>query len=193
MRRAFDRADEFEVVGEAGSIAEARAMLRSLEPDIVLLDVKLPDGIGIDWCREVRSQYPETIVVILTMYAGDQRLMEAREAGAAAFVSKAAPARDVVAATKRAVDHPDRFYADGLADAMARIESEHRPVLTRREAEVLQLLADGLGVSAISRRLFISESTTKTHVGKIYAKLGASNRAQALMTAVRLELVARPD
>lgn len=168
-------------------------MLRSLQPDVVLLDVKLPDGLGTDWCREVRSENPASIVVILTMYAGDQRMMEAREAGAAAFVSKAAPAREVVAATKKAVDNPDRFYADGLAEALARVESEHRPVLTRREAEVLQLLADGLGVSAISRRLFISESTTKTHVGKIYAKLGASNRAQALMTAVRLELVARPD
>lgn len=189
LRRAFERAEDFDVVGEAGSLAEARALLAKVQPDVLVLDIRLPDGDGLSWCKEVRDHDPGLAVVILTMYAGDQRLLDARDAGASAFVSKDAPAREVVATARDALARPDEFVASGLADALARTDSLHRPTLTARETEVLGLLAEGLGVAAISRRLYISESTAKTHVGKIYAKLGASNRAQALMTAVRLGLV----
>ncbi len=124
---------------------------------------------------------------MLTMYGDDAHLLRARSASASAFVSKDAPAQNVVSAIRHAAARPDKFVAEGLAEA-ERNRAEHA-LLTTREQEVLNLLAEGLGVAGISSALFISESTTKTHVAKIYGKLGASNRAQALMTAIQRGLV----
>jgi DNA-binding NarL/FixJ family response regulator len=123
------------------------------------------------------------------MYGDSEHLLRSKDAGASAFVSKDAPAADVVTAIRQAAARPDDFMADGLAEALAQQSKGQGTTLTKREQEVLGLLADGLGVAGISKRLYISESTTKTHVAKIYAKLGASNRAQALMTAIRKGLV----
>ena len=122
-------------------------------------------------------------IVVLTMYAGDDQLFGALEAGASAFVPKDAPAEDVIAAARHAAVSPRAFTATDLAGAMQRRLSPSGPQLSPREREVLGLLADGLGVAAISKQLYISESTTKTHISKVYEKLGAANRAQALMTA----------
>jgi DNA-binding NarL/FixJ family response regulator len=130
---------------------------------------------------------------MLTMYAGDEQLFAALEAGASAFVPKNAPSDDVVEAARHAATTPQSFTAKDLADAMKRKLSPSGPQLSPREREVLQLLADGLGVAQISRRLFISESTTKTHISKLYEKLGAGNRAQALMTALKLGLLRQSD
>ena len=112
------------------------------------------------------------------------------EAGASAFVTKDASADEVVAAARHAASSPKSFAAEDLAAVMSRrLAAPTGPRLSPRESEVLALLVDGLAVGQISKRLFISESTTKTHVSKIYDKLGASNRAQAVMAAVRLGLV----
>lgn len=189
MRRAFERADGFEVIAEAETLSDARAKARALSPEVVVLDVRLPDGNGLDLCREIRDNDPAVGVVILTMLGGDSALLDSHGAGASAYVSKDAPARDVVAAARRAAETPSEFVAEGYSDAVRRRRADSRPSLTAREQEVLELLAEGLGIAAISRRLFISESTTKTHVSKIYGKLGASNRAQVLMTAIRLGLI----
>src|SRR5215210_7321037 len=116
----------------------------------------------------------------------------ALEAGASAFVPKDAPAEDVIAAARHAAVSPRAFTASDLAGAMQRRLSPTGPQLSPREKEVLRLLADGLGVAGISKQLFISESTTETHISKVYEKLGAGNRAQALMTAMRLGLIANP-
>jgi DNA-binding NarL/FixJ family response regulator len=124
------------------------------------------------------------------MYAGDDHLFAAMQAGASAFVAKDAPADDVVAAARHAWVSPRNFTAANLVEAMQRKMSPRIAPLSQREAEVLQLLADGLGVAAISKTLFVSESTTKTHIAKIYDKLGAANRAQAIMKAVRFGLLA---
>lgn len=189
LRRAIERAPGLTAAGEGASVAEARALVRTVGPDVVVLDIRLPDGDGLAMCRELRDTYPALGVVILTMYGDDVHLLEAREAGAAGFVAKDAPARDVVAAVRRAAADPRSFSAEGLADAVRRHSESRAPALTERESQVLRLLAEGLSVSGISRRLYISDSTTKTHVGKIYTKLGASNRAQALMTALKLGLL----
>ena len=193
LRRSFERDGEFEVVGEAGSVAEAEKLLRLARPDVVVLDVRLPDGSGLQLAATARSDYPDLGIVVLTMYAGDEQLFSALEAGASAFVPKNAPSDDVVAAARHAAAAPQAFTAKDLADAMKRKLSPSGPQLSPREREVLQLLADGLGVAQISRRLFISESTTKTHISKLYEKLGAGNRAQALMTALKLGLLRQSD
>lgn len=190
LRRAFERAGDFTVVGEAASVAEGAAVVGRERPDVLVTDVKLPDGSGIDLAGQVRAGHPDMGIVVLTMYSGDEHLLGALESGASAFVNKDAPSDDVVAAARHAVAAPRSFSADGLAGAMQRrLATPKGPSLSPRETEVLHLLAEGLSAGSIGRRLFISESTIKTHIGKIYDKLGATNRAQAVMTAVRLGLV----
>ena len=158
-----------------------------------MFDVRLPDGSGIEAAGKARAQFPDLGIVVLTMYAGDEQLFEALEAGASAFVPKNAPAEDVVAAARHAASSPRSFTANDLAEAMKRRMSPSGPQLSPREREVLQLLADGLGVAQISRKLYISESTTKTHISKLYEKLGAGNRAQALMSALKLGLLKQSE
>ncbi|WP_205857374.1 response regulator, partial [Phytoactinopolyspora endophytica] len=189
LRRAFERDSEFQVVGEAASVGDARRLAETTQPDVAVLDVRLPDGSGLDLAQSLRSARPDVGLVILTMYAGDDQLFAALDAGASAFVPKSAPSDDVVAAARHAAAKPSSFIAADLAEAMHRKLNPSGPQLTRREREVLGLLAEGLGVSSISRKLYISESTTKTHVSKLYDKLGAGNRAQAIMAAVRAGLL----
>jgi len=123
------------------------------------------------------------------MYAGDEQLFGALDAGASAFVPKDTPTDYVLSAARHAAASPGTFTARDLAEAMKRRMTPTGPQLSPREKEVLALLADGLGVAAISRRLYISESTAKTHISKLYEKLGAANRAQAIMSALRLGLI----
>jgi DNA-binding NarL/FixJ family response regulator len=192
LRRALERTGSFTVIGESGTLQEARVRLARRPPDVLVVDVKLPDGEGLDLVREVVAQHPHMAVVVVTMYAGDDQLLAARDAGASAFVPKDAPVSQVVAAAQQTVANPRTFRADGLQGALSRAEDNQKPSLTPREQQVLDLLAEGLGVAGISRRLFISDSTTKTHVSKIYDKLGAANRAQAIMAAMRLGLISAP-
>jgi DNA-binding NarL/FixJ family response regulator len=193
LRRALERTGRFTVLGESGTLAEARARLSREAPDVLVVDVKLPDGDGLDLVRDLVPANPQMAVVVVTMYGGDAQLLAAMDAGASAFVSKDAPVSRVIAAAQRATSEPRRFHADGLEEALSRRDRFSTPMLTPREQEVLDLLAEGLGISGISRRLFISESTTKTHVSKIYDKLGAANRAQAIMAAMRLGLIQPPE
>ncbi|MFZ4511313.1 MAG: response regulator [Candidatus Nanopelagicales bacterium] len=193
LRRALEREPDVEVVAEAASVSEGVAMGRKSEPTVAIVDLRLPDGNGLDVVRALRAQSSDMGIVVLTMYAGDNQLFDALEAGASAFVPKSAPAEEIVAAARHAASSPHSFTSADLADALKRRTSPQGPQLSPREREVLQLLADGLGVSQISRQLFISDSTTKTHISKLYDKLGAGNRAQALMTALRLGLLEAPD
>jgi DNA-binding NarL/FixJ family response regulator len=189
VRRAFERGADFTVVGEAATIAEALVVIETTRPRVVTMDVRLPDGSGLDAVRTLRAAYPQLGIVVLTMYAGDDQLLGALDAGASAFVAKDAPADDVVAAARHAAVSPEAFSAADLADAMRRRLTPSTPQLSPREREVLALLADGLAVAAIAKTLYISESTAKTHISKLYDKLGAGNRAQALMTAMRRGLI----
>jgi hypothetical protein len=189
LRRAFERDGDFDVVGEADNCADALTMLSQLQPKVVVLDVRLPDGSGVEIARQAREQWPDLGIVILTMYAGDEYLFQALDAGASAFVAKDAASDDVVSAARHAAVSPRAFTASDLGDAMRRRLTPSGPQLTPREREVLALLAEGLGVAQISMQLYITESTTKTHISKLYEKLGAGNRAQALMTALRLGLI----
>ena len=106
LRRAFERAEDFTVVAEASSVAEGLAVAAQHKPDVVLMDIRLPDGSGLDAVKKLRAANPQMGIVVLTMYAGDEHLFGALEAGASAFVPKDAPAEDVVAAARHAAASP---------------------------------------------------------------------------------------
>lgn len=192
LRHALQATGQFDVLAEAGSVRDGFARAAAVRPEGAVIDVRLPDGTGFELVQRLRAQHPGMGIVVLTMYAGDEALFAALDAGANAFVDKGAPASDVIAALQRAMESPGSFFADGLAAAMRRRDTSHGPTLTDRERQVLALLADGFGVSQIARRLHIGESTTKTHIAKIYSKLGAGNRAQAIMAAMRMGLLSVP-
>jgi DNA-binding NarL/FixJ family response regulator len=192
LRRAFELADDFEVVGEAATAAAAVSRVAAAKPDVVTLDVRLPDGDGIDVAKRLRKEHAGLGIVILTMYPGDDQLFNALDAGANAFVAKSAPVSDVVAAARQAATNSGSFTSSDLAAALRRRSSETVIDITPRELDVLRLLAQGFSVGQVSRRLGISDSTTKTHIAKIYHKLGAGNRAEALMAAIRLGIIEAP-
>lgn len=177
------------MVGEAASCAEAMALDRAYCPDVLVVDVNLGDGNGIEIVRVIRQTRPTAGLVVLTMYDGDEHLFAALDAGASAFVLKQAPSEQVVQAARRAAESPNAFSADGLAGAMRRRMQPPAVQLTPRESEILALLAEGRSVADVSAHLYVSASTTKTHMGKLYNKLGAANRTQAVMAAVKLGLV----
>ena len=193
---AFTQADGFDVAGQAASVADGISQAQALAPDVVITDVRLPDGSGLDVVRALRKENKQIGLVVLTMYAGDEQLFAAMDAGASAFVGKDSPTSTVLSAARQASIAPLTFACTGLAEAMIRRMSSSAPRLSDRERQVLELLAEGLGVSAIAGRLYLSESTAKSHIGRIYDKLGAANRAQALVAAMRLGLIsstAPPD
>lgn len=192
LRRAFERSDDFDVVGETSSAAEAVRLATHLVPDVAVLDVRLPDGTGLDVARTLRAGSATLGLVVLTMYAGDDQLFAALDAGASAFVAKDAPVDAVLAAARHAVASPLTFSSSDLGAAMRRRLNPALPRLSPREREVLCALSEGLAVSGIAKQLRISESTAKSHISKLYEKLGASNRAQALMAGLRGGLIPAP-
>lgn len=190
LRQAFELTGDFTVVGEASSVSEALRVCATSRPDVAVVDLRLRDGSGLEVVQRLRRERPDAGIVVLTMYGGDDHLFAALDAGASAFVAKDAPSEDVVAAARHAAANARSFSAEGLADALRRrAEEPAGPQLSPRERDVLTLLVDGLNVAQISKRLYVSESTTKTHISKIYSKLGATNRAQAVMAAIRAGLV----
>lgn len=193
LRRAFERESDFTVVAEASGVAECLELATEHKPEVAVIDINLKDGSGLDAVVQLRKEYPEMGIVVLTMYDDDQHLFKAMEAGASAFVPKSVSTDQVLAAARHAASAPHAFSAADLAEAMRRRMSPTGPRLSTREAELLELLSEGLSVSAVARRMYISESTVKTHMSKLYEKLGASNRAQALMSAIRLGLIDTPS
>jgi DNA-binding NarL/FixJ family response regulator len=185
----FDVEEDMTVVGQAGSVAEGMAKFAALAPDVVVTDLQLQDGTGLDIVRSIRKGSNTTGLVILTMHAGDEQIFAAMEAGASGFVGKDAPSGEVVRAARHASVSPRSFVCSGLAGAMMRRTSSESTRLSDREHEVLLLLADGLGAAEIGKKLYLSESTAKSHIARIYQKLGAANRAQALVTAMRIGLL----
>ncbi|WP_232675768.1 response regulator transcription factor [Nocardioides sp. R-C-SC26] len=185
----IDLEDDMTVVGTAGSVRDGLDRFGALAPDVVITDLQLPDGTGLDVVRTIRKTSNTTGVIVLTMHSGDDQIFAAMEAGASGFVGKDAPSTDVVRAARHAAVSPRAFVCAGLAQAMMRRTSGESTALTEREHDVLLLLADGLGAQQIGAQLYLSESTAKSHIAKIYQKLGAQNRAQALVTAMRIGLL----
>lgn len=181
---------DLEIVGESGLGADAMAIVATTRPDVLVLDSVLPDVDGLQVAREIRDQYAELGIVLLASDGRDDVLFQALESGVSAFVTNTAPIEEVLAAIRHAAVAATSFTATGLAPAMARRDQpQAQPLLSPREAEVLSLLGQGLSVRAIATKLCVSLSTAKTYVARLYEKLGASNRAQAIMNALKLGLL----
>ncbi|MGW1341293.1 response regulator [Kribbella sp. NPDC002412] len=179
---------ELLVVGETGLGSQAAGLVADTQADVVVLDTALPDVDGLTIARELRDRYAGLGIVLLTSNGEDDVLFRALEIGVSAFVPKTAPAAEAVAAIRHAAVAAGSFIASGLGPAVARRQVV-RTVLSPREAEVLALLGQGLSIAAIGAAMYVSHSTAKTYVARLYEKLGASNRAQALMTGLQLGLL----
>jgi DNA-binding NarL/FixJ family response regulator len=183
-------ADDPVVVGEAGDVASAIAATAELGPDVVLMDLNLPDGSGIDAVRALAAGHPGVRVLVMTMSTDDDAVVAAMRAGARGYVVKGASRRDLVESVRAvasggAVFSPvvaDRLagYFTGLAAVPGR---EAFPQLTEREREVLDLLARGLDNRGIARALFLSDKTVRNHVSNTLAKLDVSSRSVAVRRA----------
>ena len=185
----FDLEEDMTIISTAGSVVEALRKFDELQPDVVVADLQLQDGTGLDIVRSIRKVSNTTGLVVLTMHSGDDQIFAAMQAGASGFVGKDAPSSEVVRAARHAAVSPRSFVCTGLVGAMMRRGTAESTRLSDREHEVLLLLADGLGAAAIGDKLYLSESTAKSHIARIYQKLGATNRAQALVTAMRIGLL----
>jgi DNA-binding NarL/FixJ family response regulator len=190
LRELINRHSDIEIVTECVSAAEAPRKLSAARPDVVTVAVNLPDGDGLLLARDLRDRRADLGIVILTSRNEDDVLFRALETGVSAFVAKTAPLEEVLAAIRHSAVAAQSFTASGLATALTRRrEAAERLALSAREMEVLRLLRDGLPIPAIALQMYISYSTAKTYVARLYQKLGAANRAQALMAAVQYGLV----
>jgi DNA-binding NarL/FixJ family response regulator len=193
LARIADEQADMESVGECGSVAEAIELAEALRPDVVTIDILLSDGDGLDLARELRDRYQELGIVILTSQGEDDVLFRALDTGVSAFVSKSASANEILGAIRHSAVAASSFSAAGLVQALRRRGDVPKgPLLSPREGQVLRLLQEGRSVPEVATELFVSLSTAKTYVARLYEKLGATNRAQALMAAVRLDLIHAP-
>jgi DNA-binding NarL/FixJ family response regulator len=184
---------DIEVVGEAGSADEAVAVARSVLPDVVLMDLRMPGGDGVTATAGVLAAAPLARVVVLTTYETDADILRAVESGAAGYLLKDASRTELVAAI-RAAARGETVLAPSVASRL--VDRMRRPhaadALSARELQVLRLVADGLSNSEIGRELFISEATVKTHLLRTFAKLGVSDRTAAVTTAIASGHLAPP-
>jgi len=178
-----------EVVGEAGDGIAAVAEALRLRPDVVVMDVALPGQDGVAAALQLRSQAPEVQVVMLTMFADGATLREAIRAGAAGYLVKDCSTVEIVRVLEEVAAGQVLLSAE-LAESL--LEADRRsgePVLSKREAEVLQLVAEGASTTDVATRLFISVKTVKNHLSSIYEKLDARDRTQAVLQGLRLGIV----
>jgi DNA-binding NarL/FixJ family response regulator len=189
LRALLASADGIEVVGEAGSGEEALALAAQLTPDVVLMDLQLGDGIdGVTATRELTSGTPAPRVLVLTMFDTDADITRAVEAGATGYLLKAERPEELFAAIRDAATGRTALSAP-VADRLLAHLRDPRPSLSDREHEILQQLSRGLGNREIARALFISEATVKTHLQRIYGKLGVETRAGAVALAKERRLL----
>jgi DNA-binding NarL/FixJ family response regulator len=192
LRTLLESEGDIEVVGEAGSVADAVSECRRLEPDIVLMDVRLPDGTGVDACRRLRQEVPHCRVLILTSFADSELVVEAIEAGAAGYVLKQLDTEQLLRAIRGIRDGDSVLDPSVTPGVLARVREAARnrradafADLTPRELEVLEEVARGLTNAEIADRLVLSEKTVRNHISAILAKLNVGNRTEAATYAVR--------
>lgn len=185
--------DDLEVIGEAANGAEALRMARALHPDVILMDILMPEMDGITATAAVRKELPEIEVVALTSVLEDKSVVGAIRAGAIGYLLKDTEASDLVSAIRAAAAGQVQLSPKAAARLMREVRTPETPdlaePLTERETDVLRLLAQGKANKEIALVLFIGEKTVKTHVSNILSKLNVSSRTQAALYATRIGLV----
>ncbi|KFZ81557.1 LuxR family transcriptional regulator [Amycolatopsis sp. MJM2582] len=183
---------DIEISGEAASVSEALTRIPATETDIAVLDVRLPDGTGIELCRELLSTRPDLRCLMLTSYADDEALLTAIMAGASGFVLKQVLGNDLVSAIRTIAEGGSLLDSRTTAALMNRIRREHDrddPIagLSEQERAVFELIGEGLTNREIGERLFLAEKTIKNYVSRILGKLGIQRRTQAAVLANELK------
>jgi len=168
-------------VGEAANIAEARAQIAHTNPQVIVVDLSLPDGNGLEIVTWARSISQRIGIVVLTLNSAKDYLLTVMKSGASAYVEKSAPLAELIAAIEHSATAPLSFSAQGISGVISKDLQANS--LTQREAQVLQKLADGLSAADIGLELFITQATVKTHLASIYRKLESKNRIQAIIVA----------
>jgi DNA-binding NarL/FixJ family response regulator len=196
----LDRRPSFQVVAEAGTVEEAIAAARRFEPDLVVMDVRLPDGSGVEACREIRAELPATRVVMLTSFPDDEAVFSAIVAGASGYLLKQIRARDLVAALER-VGRGESLLDPAVTEkVLARVRQiaagethDELAGLTSQERRILMLVAEGKTNKEIAGEIFLSDKTVKNYVSSILAKLNLERRAQAAAFVAKHRLEGERD
>ncbi len=188
----LDRRAGFHVVAEAGTAAEALEQARRFQPNLVVMDVRLPDGSGIEACRDIRSEMPDTRVVMLTSYPDEDAVLAAIVAGASGYLLKQVRARDLVAALETVAAGGsllDPAVTGKVLERMRRIatDDDELAALTKQERKILALVAEGKTNKEIAGEVFLSDKTVKNYVSSILAKLNLERRAQAAAYVARMK------
>jgi DNA-binding NarL/FixJ family response regulator len=191
----LERREGFQVVAQAGTVAEATENARKYQPDLVVMDVRLPDGSGIEACREIRAEFPATRIIILTSYPDEEAVFAAIVAGASGYLLKQIRGRDLVAALEsvgRGESLLDPAVTEKVLDRVRRIASgtytDELAQLTRQEQKILLLIAEGMTNKQIASEIFLSDKTVKNYVSSILAKLSLQRRSQAAAFVARHRL-----
>ena len=181
---------DIEVVGEAGTADEALRRVPAARPDVAILDVRLPDGIGVEVCRDIRSRHPDVQCLMLTSFADDEALFDAIMAGASGYVLKQVRGRDLVDDVRRVAAGQSLLDPGVTARVLDRLrrgpDQEPGPHLTDQERRILDLLPEGLPNRQIGERLYLAEKTVKNYVSNLLTKLGMHRRTEAAVYATKL-------
>ncbi|MBP2478369.1 DNA-binding NarL/FixJ family response regulator [Crossiella equi] len=192
VRHLLEPHGDVEVVGEASGCAEALALVPVAGPRVAVVDVRLPDGSGIELCRELRSANPDLRVLMLTSFGDDEALLDAVVAGASGFVLKQVLGGDLVGAIRTVAGGGSLIDQRTTAAVLARVRrSDPLRELTQQERAVLELIGEGLTNRQIGERLFLAEKTVKNYVSHLLAKLGMARRTQVAVFAAELRLPRR--
>jgi len=188
----IESTDDLEVVGEAATVHDAMARIPLAKPDVAVLDVRLPDGSGIEVCRDIRSAWPEVVCIMLTSYSDDEALFAAVMAGAAGYLLKQVGSIDLVDAIRRAASGASLLDPVMTERVLERVrqgpkEDAKLAALTPQERRILDLIAQGDTNRQIAEAMFLSEKTVKNYVSNMLGKLGMERRTQAASYAARLE------
>jgi two-component system, NarL family, response regulator DevR len=189
VRDLLDTEADLDVVGEASTVDQALVRIPLAQPDVALLDVRLPDGDGIAVCREVRSRHPDVQCVMLTSFDDDEALFSAVMAGAAGYLMKEVSGVELITGIRRAAAGQsilDPAMASRLLEQMRAAPTDELSVLSAQERKVLDLVGDGLTNRQIGERLFLAEKTVRNYVSNLLGKLGMRRRAEAAAYAARL-------
>jgi len=195
LRRSMTE-EGFDIVGEAQDGVEAVLLAEQLRPDVILMDVSMPNCDGVEACRQVKASGSASKVVMLTMHVDKEVLTNAIRAGATGYLIKDCSTREIADAVRMAAAG-DTVLSPQLAKSMLdevrrlddKVTVEEERLITKREEEVLQLIADGCSTPEVAEGLFISQKTVKNHLASIYHKLDARDRTQAVLQAVRMGIV----